>query len=346
MKSAVFVRYETILTEPSRSDDARKPKAFGFAPGVITALCSIAQNTDCELIMLADLNALEDSPYARQAIETLAQEGVHFASTQSNDSLRNAGFQSKTGLPDVSLAGSLLISSSLEDVTLTERLGLRTILLTNDTCNEALLTASSWSTIADFVISQARYGECSRTTKETSITTQVALYGMGTCSIETGLGFFDHMLTLLGSHAGCNLTIRASGDLWVDEHHLIEDVGIVLGDAISRALGDRRGISRYGFLLPMDEALAQVALDLAARSHLEWSASFTREKVGDMPTEMFKHFFKSLAESLRCSLHISVSGENEHHKIEAIFKGVGRALRMAINRDRLSKGIPSTKGVL
>jgi imidazoleglycerol-phosphate dehydratase/histidinol-phosphatase len=154
------------------------------------------------------------------------------------------------------------------------------------------------------------------------------------------------MLHALGAHAGFDLRIQAEGDLHVDEHHLVEDVGIALGEAIQRALNDRSAIERFGFVLPMDESLAQVAIDLAARITFEWNASFLRERIGDVPTEMFKHFFKSLCEGLRCALHISVTGENEHHKAEAIFKGVGRALKGAVARDLRVKGIPSTKGVL
>jgi imidazoleglycerol-phosphate dehydratase/histidinol-phosphatase len=239
-----------------------------------------------------------------------------------------------------------VIGDRQTDLQLAKNLGCRAIILGEGSYPDAALTTGSWREIESFIYGQTRYAEYARTTTETSISCKVSLYGRGRCSIATGIGFFDHMLTLLGSHAGFDLTIEGVGDLHVDEHHLIEDVGIVLGEAIRQALRDRSGIARFGFLLPMDESRAQVAFDLAARPYLEWDVSFAREMIGTMPTEMFKHFFRSFSDSLRCALHISVKGENEHHKAEAIFKGVGRALRGAVARVREERGIPSTKGVL
>jgi imidazoleglycerol-phosphate dehydratase/histidinol-phosphatase len=231
-------------------------------------------------------------------------------------------------------------------VQLAKNLGCKAILVSDSECPDAALTTTSWREIESFIYAQTRYVEYARTTTETSISCKLGLYGTGKCAIATGIGFFDHMLTLLGAHAGFDLTIEAVGDLHVDEHHLVEDVGIVLGEVVRQALRDRSGIARFGFVLPMDESLAQVAFDLAARPHLEWDVTFSREMLGAMPTEMFKHFFRSFSDSLRCALHISVRGENEHHKAEAIFKGVGRALRSAVARQREEKGVPSTKGVL
>jgi len=185
-----------------------------------------------------------------------------------------------------------------------------------------------------------------RVTTETSIELDLCLAGGLGVSVSTGLGFFDHMLTLLFVHAGFSTTLRAIGDLHVDEHHLVEDVGLVIGQALREALGDKRGISRYGFVLPMDESIAEVALDLAGRYEFVWKATWTRERLGDMPTELIRHFFKSLAESLRCCLHMSVRGDDQHHKAEALFKGLGRVLRTACTCEAGSTEIPSSKGVL
>jgi imidazoleglycerol-phosphate dehydratase/histidinol-phosphatase len=204
----------------------------------------------------------------------------------------------------------------------------------------------SWGRTAQLIVAASRSSRVKRVTAETAIELDISLEGGSGVTVETGLGFFDHMLTLLFVHAGFSVTLRAVGDLHVDEHHLVEDVGLVLGQAIREALGDKRGISRYGFLLPMDEALAEVAIDLAGRYEFVWNVTWARERLGDMPTELFKHFFKSLAETLRCCLHMSVRGEDQHHKAEALFKGMGRVLRTACARESGSNEIPSSKGVL
>lgn len=344
---------ETALIRPlKRSSTEVSHPEFRFMPGLISSLSALSRDTAVSVMFLTSAQA-EESAVPRAAIElladTLSDEGITLAnplliSTHQADSLHAL---LKERQDDVNR--NYFIVSEDEHCEFAKRLACPFIHLSavsEEARAGALSKANSWNEILCFLLSRTHFAKFSRNTKETSISAEVYLWGKGQCEIRSGIGFFDHMLNLLGAHAGFDLSIQASGDLWVDEHHLIEDVGIVLGEAISRALGERKGISRYGFLLPMDEALAQVAIDLAARSHLEWQAEFKREKIGEMPTEMFKHFFKSFAESLRCSLHISVSGENEHHKIEAIFKGVGRALRLAVNRDRLAQGVPSTKGVL
>jgi imidazoleglycerol phosphate dehydratase HisB len=198
----------------------------------------------------------------------------------------------------------------------------------------------------DYLMRSSRIVTMSRKTRETKIDLELDLDGTGANRIVTGIGFFDHMLEQLAKHSLCDMKLKVKGDLEIDEHHTVEDVALVIGQAIDRALGERRGISRYGFEVPMDEALASVAIDLSARPILCWNAGFKREFIGGMPTEMFKHFFKSLADAARITLHISVRGENEHHKIEAIFKAFARALRMAIARDGRQESLPSTKGVL
>jgi imidazoleglycerol-phosphate dehydratase/histidinol-phosphatase len=208
------------------------------------------------------------------------------------------------------------------------------------------LTDSDWKSIYKVIRSASRKISHQRNTKETQITIDLDLDGQGNAEISTGLHFFDHMLEQIARHGGVDLRIIAKGDLHIDEHHTIEDTAITLGEAFAKALGDKRGIERYGFCLPMDDALAQVALDFGGRSWLVWDAEFKREKVGDVPTEMFYHFFKSFSDGAKCNLNIKVEGDNEHHKIEAIFKAFAKAIKMAIKRDLDNMQLPSTKGVL
>ena len=209
-----------------------------------------------------------------------------------------------------------------------------------------VLATTDWDRIAEFLFAGERKAEVRRTTKETDIYVAFNLDGNGTCDIFTGLGFFDHMLEQIGKHSGMDLTIRVKGDLEVDEHHTIEDTAIALGECIYQALGSKRGIERYGYALPMDDCLCQVCLDFGGRPWLVWDAEFKREKIGEMPTEMFLHFFKSLSDAAKMNLNIKAEGQNEHHKIEGIFKALARALKMAIKRDIYHFELPSSKGVL
>lgn len=276
--------------------------------------------------------------------------------------------------PEYDLAHSYVIGDRLTDIKLAKNLGCKGILLaqngTVDECREWLqeadleadcaLIAEDWDAIAAFLFAGERRAEVRRTTKETNIHIAIDLDGTGRTKISTGLGFFDHMLEQIGKHSGMDLTIEVKGDLNVDEHHTIEDTGIALGECIAKALGNKRGIGRYGFCLPMDdclcqvetdfghdsEAKTQVALDFGGRPWLVWDAEFHREKVGDMPTEMFLHFFKSFSDSAKINLNIKAEGENEHHKIEGIFKALARSLQMAIRRDIHHFQLPSSKGVL
>ena len=214
---------------------------------------------------------------------------------------------------------------------------------------KALITGRdgiTWDKIAGIVVAGARTAEINRTTHETDITVRLNLDGTGKCDIKTGLGFFDHMLEQIGRHGMMDLYVRCNGDLYVDEHHSIEDTGIVLGECILKALGDKRGIERYGYTLPMDDCLCQVALDFGGRPWLVWDADFHREKIGEMPTEMFFHFFKSVSDASKMNLNIKAEGTNEHHKIEGIFKAFARAIRMAVKRDIYHFQLPSTKGAL
>ncbi|MEE1338285.1 MAG: imidazoleglycerol-phosphate dehydratase HisB, partial [Muribaculaceae bacterium] len=258
---------------------------------------------------------------------------------------------------DYDLAGSFVIGDRITDVLLARNLGAKAIFIAdeeqgkakideaglNDVCT---LITPSWDRISDFLRGGSRTASVKRTTSETDIDIAIDLDGTGACDISTGLGFFDHMLCQIGKHSGMNLTVKVKGDTWVDEHHTIEDTAIALGNALRIALGDKRGIERYGFVLPMDDCQCTVALDFGGRSWLVWDAEFHREKIGEMPTEMFLHFFKSLSDSARMNLYISARGDNEHHKIEGIFKALARAIKMAIRRDVFTYQLPSTKGVL
>jgi imidazoleglycerol-phosphate dehydratase/histidinol-phosphatase len=363
-KRALFIdRDGTIIVEPKDTQQIDSLERLEFLPNVISALAAIAQHTDYELVMVTNQDGLgtpsfpEESfwPAQQKMIATLLNEGVCFRDVCIDRSFARDNLPTRkpgtamlahymTGEYD--LERSFVVGDRITDIQLAQNLGCQAIMYGEGTQAAAALVSSSWRDIEQFLIAQMRSASVKRTTSETDITVSVALYGAGKVNVRTGLGFFDHMLHLFGVHAGFDLTVDAVGDLHVDEHHLIEDVAITLGEAIRRALGPVVGIQRFGFLLPMDEALATIAVDLSGRSHLEWSVSFVREKIGDVPTEMFKHFFRSLADSLKCALHINVTGENEHHKAEAIFKGVGRALRLGLTRDERLQGVPSTKGVL
>ena len=240
--------------------------------------------------------------------------------------------------PEYDLANSYVIGDRETDAQLAANLGCKALILGKDDI--------TWEKIAEILFAGERTAEITRTTHETDITVRINLDGTGKCDIQTGLGFFDHMLEQIGRHGMMDLYVRCNGDLHVDEHHSIEDTGIVLGECLLKALGDKRGIERYGYTLPMDDCLCQVALDFGGRPWLVWDAEFHREKVGEMPTEMFLHFFKSVSDAAKMNLNIKAEGENEHHKIEGIFKAFARSIRMAVKRDIYHYQLPSTKGAL
>jgi imidazoleglycerol-phosphate dehydratase/histidinol-phosphatase len=363
MKKVLFIdRDGTLILEPP-DEQVDSLEKLEYYPGVITALNRIAQELDYELVMVTNQDGLgtisfpEDDFWHVQnkMMSTFRNEGIVFnevlidrSRPKDNAPTRKprTGLLTKYMVGQYDLANSFVIGDRLTDVELAKNLGTGVIYVGTEKTVEAALVTTDWQEIYHFLKYPKRTVAIQRKTAETDISLQLFLDGGGESRIATGVGFLDHMLTLLVTHAGFSAQLYAKGDLQVDEHHTVEDVALVLGEAIGKALGDKAGINRYGFLLPMDESLAQVAIDFSGRSALVWKAKFRREYIGKMPTELFYHFFKSFADTARCNLNIKATGENEHHKIEAIFKAVGRAIRMAIRRGAANSGIPSTKGIL
>ena len=374
MKKVLFIdRDGTLIVEPPSDMQVDSLEKLEFIPGVFRNLYNIQKLLDFELVIVSNQDGLGTSSYPeetfwpaqRMMLKAFENEGVKFSNVHIDPSLpADKSPNRKPGLgmlkdyfsEEYDLAGSFVIGDRPTDVELAKNLGAKGIFFAsqsrmseldtrklNQSC--ALIT-ESWDDIFSFLAIGERTATIRRKTSETDIFVELKLDGTGKCDVSTGLGFFDHMLDQIGRHSGCDLTIKVIGDLVVDEHHTIEDTGIALGEAIRKALGDKRGIERYGFCLPMDDCLAQVALDFGGRSWLVWDAKFQREKVGDVPTEMFFHFFKSLSDSALANLNIKADGTNEHHKIEGIFKAFARALKMAIRKDPFVQSLPSTKGVL
>lgn len=327
-----------------------------FVEGMFRNLSFICRNLDFELVMVSNQDGLgTDSfpeatfhPVHNFILKTLKGEGIEFANIlidnhfpEDNHPNRKPGtgmLKEYIGNPEYDIANSYVIGDRETDAQLAENLGCKALILGKD--------GTDWDKIAEILFAGERIAEITRTTKETDITVRINLDGTGKCDIQTGLGFFDHMLEQIGKHGMTDLYVRCNGDLNVDEHHTIEDTGIVLGECILKALGDKRGIERYGYCLPMDDCLCQVALDFGGRPWLIWEADFKREKVGEMPTEMFQHFFKSVSDASKMNLNIKAEGTNEHHKIEGIFKAFARSIRMAVKRDIYHFQLPSTKGML
>jgi imidazoleglycerol-phosphate dehydratase/histidinol-phosphatase len=340
MKRVVWIERDGGIFQPRNGIDGHAPR---FQPGVITALSAIARNTTAELTILVR----PEKPSASHDLAGGFLEAVLLAEGINVTSMPVSAFGEliDAHLTDCDRERSCFVGTSADLLQGAARLGVPVFSL-DIADGSTTESAPSWSVVRARMIALERRAVVERTTKETSVALDISVYGSGSVSVDTGLGFFDHMLDLFFTHAGFDVRLKAKGDLHVDEHHLVEDVGITIGEALRTAIGEKRGMSRYGFLLPMDESLATIAIDLAGRAAFEWKVEFRREKIGDVPTEMFSHFFKSLSDGLRCALHISVEGENEHHKAEAIFKGVGRALRQATSQDPRQTSIPSTKGVL
>lgn len=345
----------TLIEEPEdeQIDDFGKLK---FVDGVFRNLGFISKHTDFSLVMVSNQDGLGTAsfpeekflPVHRFILQTLAGEGIVFDEQlidrhrpEDNHPCRKPGTGMLTHYidnPEIDMAGSYVIGDRDTDRLLADNLGCKALIIGKD--------GMTWDKIAEILFAGERRAEVRRVTKETDIHVAVNVDGTGKCDISTGIGFFDHMLEQIGRHGMMDLYIRAHGDLNVDEHHTVEDTAIALGECLLKALGDKRGMERYGYCLPMDDCLCRVAIDFGGRAWLVWDADFRRERVGDMPTEMFLHFFKSLSDAARMNLNIKAEGQNEHHKIEGIFKALARSLKMAVRRDIYHYELPSTKGVL
>jgi imidazoleglycerol-phosphate dehydratase/histidinol-phosphatase len=372
MKKALFIdRDGTLIMEPPITCQIDSLEKLEFYPGVFRNLYKIRNFLEYELVVVSNQDGMgtKSFPYEsfikphEKFLQAFKNEGVEFEDILIDPSLPadNAKTRKpKTGMLGKYLSGeydlvnSFVIGDRLTDIELAANLGAKGILLglperksdivSGNLESTCMLITPDWDEIWNFLSNQQRKSSVKRKTSETDISIDLVIDGSGKTEISTGLGFFDHMLEQIGRHSGCDLNIKAIGDLHVDEHHTVEDTALALGNAFFKALGDKKGTMRYGFLLPMDDALAQVAIDFGGRPWLVWNVEFKREKIGEVPTELFFHFFKSFSDAAKCNLNINAEGENEHHKIEAVFKAFSKAIKMAVNRDPASNIMPSTKG--
>ena len=367
----------TLILEPA-DYQVDAPEKLDFYPGVFRWLGRIARELDYKFVMVTNQDGLGTDAYPEATFwpthelmrRALAAEGIEFIEelidqTYAKDNAPtrkpNPGLLTDYLTDDYDLAGSYVIGDRLTDIQLAKNIGAKGIWIAtdpelgNDELSDQQLTdledtialrTTDWEDIYRHLRLENRTASVTRTTKETDIRITLDLDGTGKTDMDTGLGFFDHMLDQLGRHSGCDLSVHVKGDLDIDEHHTIEDTAIALGEAFAKALGDKLGIERYGWYLPMDDALASVGIDFGGRPWLVWDCHYKREKIGDMPTEMFFHFFKSFTDGARCNLNIKVDGDNEHHKIEATFKAFAKCIKMAKRRDVENMRLPSTKGVL
>jgi imidazoleglycerol-phosphate dehydratase/histidinol-phosphatase len=379
MKKILFIDRDGTLIKESpptyQIDDFSK---LEFYPGVFEFMGRIAREMQYELVMVTNQDGLGKPGFPENkfwpvqdfVMHCLANEGIHFSAVHIDKTFpadhsptRKPGTGMLTDYlnnDEYDISGSFVIGDRITDVQLAKNLGCKAIWLKQDAQlggkeikdsvgeleKVVALESAHWRDIYSFLKSGLRQVVHERNTKETKIHIELNADGSGRADIRTGLSFFDHMLDQIAKHGNLDLRIRVQGDLQIDEHHTIEDTGIALGEAIAISLADKRGMERYGFVLPMDDSDAQVLLDFGGRNWIVWNAHFQREKVGDMPTEMFFHFFKSFSDAARCNLNITCHGENEHHKIEAIFKAFAKAIRMAVKRDPLSNHLPTTKGII
>ena len=374
-KKVLFIdRDGTLIIEPPVDLQVDSLEKLEFYPGVFRNLSQIARLTDFEFVMVSNQDGLGTGSFPEdkfrivqnKIIKAFENEGIIFSKIHIDPSLPEENAHTRkprTGMlteyfnAEYDLPGSFVLGDRITDIELAANLGCNAIFFKDektgagelkktgleDICK---LVSANWDTVSSFLLKTERTAAVKRKTSETDIEVFIDLDGIGKTEISTGLGFFDHMLDQVGRHSGCDLTIKVKGDLNVDEHHTIEDTALALGEAFKKALGDKRGIERYGFSLPMDDCMARVLIDFGGRPWLVWDADFNREKIGDMPTEMFMHFFKSFSDAAACNLNIKAEGQNEHHKIEGIFKAFARAVKAAIRRDPFDSKLPSTKGAL
>jgi len=376
-KLLILDRDGTLALEPPVDYQLDSLEKLEFYPMVFTYLGRIVRELDYELLMITNQDGLgtssfpEDTfwPAHNKVMKAFENEGIIFKDVLIDRTFPHENAPTRkprTGLMEpymndnYDLANSIVIGDRLTDMELAKNLGAKGIWLNNEPALGAAevegkreelgdviaLTTTNWRDIYEWIKLPARTAEIHRQTKETDILIQLSLDGDGKANNDTGIGFFDHMLDQLARHAVCDLTVKVKGDLHIDEHHTIEDTALALGEAFYQAVGNKMGIERYGYCLPMDDCLAQVAIDFGGRPWLVWEADFKREMIGQMPTEMFYHFFKSFSDTAKCNLNIKAEGDNEHHKIEAIFKAWARAIKMAKKRDINNMQLPSTKGIL
>jgi len=369
MKKVLFIdRDGTIVIEPPVDFQLDSLEKLEFYPGVFQYLTKISKEFDYELVIVTNQDGLGTAsfpeetfwPAQNKMLKAFENEGVVFSDILIDRSFpkdkaptRKPGTAMLTKYKEgtYDLTNSYVIGDRLTDIQLAKNLGTKGILLNPDLKtdidkNTLVLQTGSWQEIYQYLKAGKRISKVDRNTNETKISIEMDLDGTGKSTISTGLGFFDHMLDQISRHGMIDLKIKVKGDIEVDEHHTIEDTAIALGEAFYKAIGNKLGIERYGYCLPMDDCLAQVALDFGGRSWLVWEAEFKREKIGEMPTEMFLHFFKSFSDAAKCNLNIKAEGTNEHHKIEGIFKAFARAIKMAVKRDMEHMILPSTKGIL
>jgi len=379
MKKILFIdRDGTLIKEAPPTYQIDSFEKLEFYPHMFEFMTKIARECDYKLIMISNQDGMgtpsfpEDTfwPVQNFVIKSMENEDIHFDAVhidktfpEENAPTRKPGigmFTAYLNNSDYDIPNSFVIGDRITDMQLAKNLNCKGLWIKNDpalgadeiTDNEnelkdiIVLETKNWKDIYEFLKLPQRKVRHQRNTNETKIDIELNLDGSGKANIQTGLAFFDHMLEQIAKHGNIDMNIICKGDLQIDEHHTIEDTGIALGEAIAKALGDKRGIERYGFLLPMDDSLAQVAIDFGGRSWLVWDADFKREKIGEMPTEMFHHFFKSFSDAAKCNINIKAEGTNEHHKIESIFKAFAKAIKMAIKKDINNNTLPSTKGVL
>jgi histidinol-phosphate phosphatase family domain/HAD-superfamily hydrolase, subfamily IIIA len=362
MKKVLFIdRDGTLIIEPD-NEQIDSLEKLEFYPKVFQYLSRIARELEYEIVMVTNQDGLGTGSFPEETfwpthnkiVKAFENEGIVFSEILIDRSFPHENLPTrKPGTAMLTyylkgpydLANSFVIGDRITDAQLAENMHCKSILLSNNPYPSAALCSTDWGEIYRFLKAEPRTGRVNRKTSETDIYVEINLDGNGKSNISTGVGFFDHMLEQIARHGNIDLTVKAKGDLHIDEHHTIEDTGIALGDAFLQALGKKKGIERYGFMLPMDDCLAQAAIDFGGRPWLVWEVEFHRELVGDMPTEMVMHFFKSFSDNAKCNLNIKAEGYNEHHKIEAVFKAFARAIKMAVRRDE-NGGIPSTKGVI